>query len=105
PRPARKQVEQLARKSLRSSKVQVLKEASMGLTGTSLSATGVRTVDASIRRAKRALKRMLAMCGYEAPGLKLRRRVCIGYNLIRDVKLILGRDLYCMIDGGAHFGE
>jgi len=77
----------------------------MGLTGTSLSATGVRTVDASIRRAKRALKRMLAMCGYEAPGLKLRRRVCIGYNLIRDVKLILGRDLYCMIDGGAHFGE
>jgi FkbM family methyltransferase len=80
----------------------------MGLTDTSLSATGVRTVDASIRRVKRLLKGMLAVCGYEVdrtPGLKLRRRVCIGNNLLSDVKLILGRGLHCMIDGGAHFGE
>lgn len=80
----------------------------MGLTDTSLSATGLRTVDAPIRRVKRALKRMLALCGYEVyrtPGLKLRRRVCIGNNLLSDVKLILGRGLHCMIDGGAHFGE
>ena len=48
---------------------------------------------------------MLAVCGYEAPGLKLLRRVCIGHNLVSDVRLILGRDLHCMIDGGAHFGE
>jgi FkbM family methyltransferase len=51
---------------------------------------------------------MLAVCGFEiyrTPGLKLRRRVCIGHNLVSDVKLILGRGLHCMIDGGAHFGE
>jgi FkbM family methyltransferase len=80
----------------------------MWLTDTSLSPTGVRTVDTSRRRAKSALKRMLAVCGYElhrTPGLKLRRRVCIGHNLFRDVKLILGRGLHCLIDGGAHFGE
>lgn len=80
----------------------------MGHKDTGLSATGVRTVDASIRRVKGALKRVLAVCGYEiyrTPGLKLRRRVCIGHNLVSDVKLILGRSPHCMIDGGAHFGE
>jgi FkbM family methyltransferase len=70
------------------------------------SATGVRTVDASIRRTKRVLKRVLAVCGYEAPGLKeLRRRVYIGHNLVNAVRLILGRGVQCMIDGGAHVGE
>ncbi len=80
----------------------------MSLTDSTLSPTGVRTVNALIRRVKRTLKRSLAVCGYEVyrtPGLKLRRRVCIGHDLLSDVKLILGRGLRCMIDGGAHFGE
>src|ERR1700682_6342704 len=107
-RPQTARVGHPTRKSLLLSKIQGSEEADTGLIGTSLSPTGVRTVDASIRRSKRALKWMLALCGYEVyrtAGLKLRRRVCIGNNLLCDVRLILGRDLRCMIDGGAHFGE
>jgi FkbM family methyltransferase len=51
---------------------------------------------------------MLAVCGceiYRTPGLRLRRRVCISHNIACDVRLILGRNPQCIIDGGAHFGE
>jgi FkbM family methyltransferase len=71
-------------------------------------ALDVRVSKKWLRRVKRAIHRLLAVCGYELhrdPGLSLRRRVVLGHDLLRDLKTILGRDPRCIIDGGAHVGQ
>jgi FkbM family methyltransferase len=67
--------------------------------------SGIPVVDNIVRKIKRGLKGLLSRYGYEAPGLRLQKKVRIGTDLFHDIRYILGRDVRCVIDGGAHFGE
>lgn len=80
----------------------------MSLDGISLPVENLSLGSAAERRLKRIVRKLAAAFGFEVyrgPGLKLRRRKYVGLDIVRDVKVLLGRDLRCMIDGGAHFGE